>query len=242
MNLFTTYVHILQCANFEMKLRQSMVNMLQGNWAVLADHKFQISKSRANPVLVLSLFHFGLCLPISSKQSPNTQIVICRLDTTGLVVVLVLDWMSCFCPIILNLAKILQKYSHFCRNMTISAFLLNPVFVPESLFRQVNQNIRPNYSAESLLCPTLLRILVNVTVYQGIFCHTYQNVTLSSLTEGYLDLGWYPPKWICKEYWFTENVTHDWMIGKWYCCFKSNKYKTKYANLAQKNVTLTRIL
>ena len=40
--------------------------------------------------------------------------------------------------------------------MTISAFLPNPVFEPESLFRQVNQkNIRPNYSAESLLGRTL---------------------------------------------------------------------------------------
>ena len=40
--------------------------------------------------------------------------------------------------------------------MTISAFLPNPVFEPESLFRQVNQkNIWPNYSAESLLGRTL---------------------------------------------------------------------------------------
>ena len=117
-------------------------------------------------MLVLSLLlNFGLCLPISGRQSPNTQIMIYRLDTTSLVIV-VLDRMSCFGRTILISAEsriFLPKYSYFCRNMTISAFLPNPIFEPESLFRQANQkNIRPNYSAESLLGRTLLSTLVTV--------------------------------------------------------------------------------
>ena len=112
-----------------------------------------------------SVFSFGLCLPVRGRLSPNTQIMICRLVNTGVVVV-VPDRMSCFGRTILISAEsriFLPKYSYFCRNMTISAFLPNPIFEPESLFRQANQkNIRPNYSAESLLGRTLVHSLLPI--------------------------------------------------------------------------------
>ena len=133
-------------------------------------------------MLVLSLLlNFGLCLPISGRQSPNTQIMIYRLDTTSLVIV-VLDRMSCFGRTILISAEsriFLPKYSYFCRNMTISAFLPNPIFEPESLFRQANQkNIRPNYSAESLLGRTLQNTLIGKRKLQGQGMKTLYTVNL----------------------------------------------------------------
>ena len=67
-------------------------------------------------MLVLSLLlNFGLCLPVSGRQSPNTQIMIYRLDTTSLVIV-VLDRMSCFGRTILISAEsriFLPKYDYF---------------------------------------------------------------------------------------------------------------------------------
>jgi len=63
-----------------------------------------------------SVFSFGLCLPVRGRLSPNTQIMICRLVNTGVVVV-VPDRMR----LSAEKSSFRPKIGYFCRNKIISA-------------------------------------------------------------------------------------------------------------------------